>query len=317
VILTPTPKALRDVAARLSAGELIGVPTETVYGLGANAWDPVAVAKIFSIKNRPFFDPLIVHVPTLSAAQNEGVFSDMETQIASQFWPGPLSIIVPRQKSIPPIVTSGLDYVALRVPSHPVFLKILNFCECPVAAPSANPFGGLSPTLATHVETGFSGQVAVVDGGACTVGIESTVVQVVRETLVVRRLGGVPVDALAQFGLPVIVEQSASRPAAPGQLDRHYQPKKPLYLAEGRGPFLVNAKPYVGYIAYQNAPNPQYGFGQVRILSPSGTDIEAAARFFSVLHELDSTDVEEIWIEQPPNIGLGVAIRDRLSRATM
>ena len=294
-------------AALLREGRLVAFPTETVYGLGGDATDDHAVATIFQAKGRPRFNPLIVHLPGLEEAARIAVFDDRARAVAGAFWPGPLTLVLPLREGagISPLVTAGLPTVAIRVPAHPVARALLRATGRPVAAPSANPSGRVSPTRAAHVLDGLAGRIAaVVDGGACAVGVESTILGLDGAPRLLRP-GGIPAEALeAALGQPLAAGGSATAPNAPGQLASHYAPGALVRLnarAAETGEILV-------------------GFGPVKgdlTLSAGGDLVEAAANLFHILREADllAGPQGRIAFAPVPGQGLGRAINDRLTRA--
>jgi len=292
-------------AAIWRAGGLVAFPTETVYGLGADARDDLAVARIFEAKGRPRFNPLIVHVESAARAREYVAWSDMAEIVASAFWPGPLTLVLPLREGsgLSPLVTSDLPTLAIRVPAHPVAHALLTEFGGPVAAPSANPSGRISPTEAAHVMTGLAGRIeAVVDGGACPVGVESTILGLAEHPVLLRP-GGVPVEALeAALGQPVARRAEDAALSAPGQMRSHYAPGAKVRLeAEAPRPGEV-----------------MLGFGPVEAdlnLSRAGDLTEAAATLFHHLHALDAMGAEGIAVSPIPETGLGRAINDRLRRA--
>ena len=313
--------AIKRAAEILRSGGLVAFPTETVYGLGADATNAKAVARIFEAKNRPRFDPLIVHVPSLKEAKAVAHFSPLAESLAQAFWPGPLTLVLERKGIIPDIVTSGLSTVGVRVPAHPLALELLNECGCPVAAPSANPFGYVSPTTAQHVEQQLGAKVGMVlDGGPCRVGVESTVIRIVEEPALgtgieVLRPGGLPQEELARFkGVSFVrVGQPVhEQPNAPGQLEAHYAPRVPVRLSAPANESAAPPKSQIGLLAFKQ---PMAGYGQVEVLSSSGSLVEAAASLFGALRRLDSSGCKVIEVELVPDEGLGRAINDRLRRA--
>lgn len=309
-----------DVAAAkafLEAGNVVGIPTETVYGLAGNALNPDAVLHIFRVKNRPSFDPLIVHTDSL--AKLSQLVTDLPPaakKLAETCWPGPLTLLLPRQSLIPDIVTSGLPSVAVRIPNHPLTLSLLRSLAFPLAAPSANPFGYISPTTAQHVADQLGNQIPyILDGGAATVGLESTIVGFEDTIPTVFRLGGMALAQLEELIGPVLVRtHSTSNPKAPGMLSSHYAPRKPLHLlAAGQTP---PPNPKAGALVFQQpfgGLNPEYQ----RILSATGSLDEAAKNLFAYLRALDSLPIEVIYAEVLPHYGLGPAINDRLRRASV
>ena len=300
-ILDATVDGVADAASALLAGELVAFPTETVYGLGGDATNAQAVAKIYEAKGRPSFNPLIVHVPSLDAAREFADFPIWAERLADAFWPGALTLVLRSKGTLPEIVSAGLPDIAIRVPAHPLALALLEKVDRPLAAPSANPSGRVSPTIAAHVMDGLRGRIAgILDGGAAQVGVESTIIGGPEPTLL--RPGGIPVEAIeAAIGAPVLSTQAFEKPTAPGQLESHYAPKATVRL---------------------NADTAQehevlLGFGQVKgnvSLSASGDLREAAANLFALLRDLDN-DGRAIAVAPIPDTGLGAAINDRLKRA--
>lgn len=306
--LAPDANGLTRAAAILSAGGLVAFPTETVYGLGGDARSDRAVARIFDAKGRPRFNPLIVHVPDLATARRYAVLDATAEAIAAAFWPGPLTLVLPLRDDagLSPLVTAGLTTVAVRVPAHPVARALLLAFGGPLAAPSANPSGKVSPTRAGHVATGLSGRIeAIVDGGPCAVGVESTILGLDGPPALLRP-GGIPSEALeAALGHPLATGGSAHKPNAPGQLASHYAPAAPVRLNV-------------------TAPLPQetwVGFGPCAgaalNLSPTADLIEAAANLFDTLRRADEIagPAGQIAFAPVPQSGLGLAINDRLARA--
>jgi L-threonylcarbamoyladenylate synthase len=301
-------------AALLTSGSAVAIPTETVYGLAANALDGAAVAKIFEIKNRPSFDPLIVHVADIVEAMKYAThFPPLAQRLAEQFWPGPLTLVLPKGSTIPDIVSSGLATVGIRVPSHPLARALLHAVEFPLAAPSANPFGYVSPTSAAHVQAQLGSKLSyIIDGGDCSVGLESTIVSFATDTPTVLRLGGLPLEAIqACIGKVDVARSSSSNPQAPGMLVSHYAPNKPLYHGDLDKLIAAYASRKFAVIALRDTR----GFPGV-VLSPAGNLNEAAQHLFAALRQMDSFDCECILAEQVPVTGLGRAINDRLKRAS-
>jgi L-threonylcarbamoyladenylate synthase len=296
-VLPFSDEAIAEAAQLVLAGEPVAVPTETVYGLAADATNADAVARIYAAKGRPSFNPLIVHVADLEAAKRIGEFNDQATKLAKIHWPGPLTLVVPLREDseIAKIVTAGLPTIALRVPQHPAMQALLKACGRPLAAPSANASGLISPTRASHVLASLGGRIPlVIDGGATQRGIESTIIAVTDERPRLLRRG--PIDiAAVEVVCPTAIE-------APGQLASHYAPNKPLRLDASEtkeGEFLI-------------------GFGSVTgdvTLSETGDPIEAAARLFDLLHQADAAPQPRIAIAPIPGTGIAAAIRDRLKRA--
>ncbi len=308
------PAAVAEAAAILRRGGLVAFPTETVYGLGANALDAAAVARVFEVKSRPSFDPLIVHLADASALGTVAEDRDPRVRILSErFWPGPLTLVLPRHERVPEIVTAGLDSVGVRVPAHPVAHALLRAVGTPVAAPSANPFGYVSPTTAAHVSERLGAAIdLVLDGGPCRVGLESTILSLAGEPLILRP-GGVPREELEDaLGQPIAIAPPAERPAAPGQLLKHYATRTPLrILAAGAPPAEPGRR--IGLLAF--GPHAPAGYAAVEVLAPDGRLATAAARLFAALRRLDALGLEAILAEPCPESGLGHAIMDRLRRA--
>jgi len=307
--LTPSPRDLSGAADLLRQGLLVAFPTETVYGLGGDARSDVAVGGIYAAKGRPSFNPLILHVSDVAAARHFAVFDPVAEALAAAFWPGPLTLVLPLREAagLSPLVTAGLASVALRVPAHPVAQALLAAFGGPLAAPSANPSGRVSPTRAAHVAEGLGGRIAaIVDGGACAVGVESTIVGLGDGPARLLRPGGVPVEAIeAVLGKPLVMLTDPARPLAPGQLASHYAPAAELRLGVLR--------PDEGDVWIGFGP----AGGDALNLSPAGDLTEAAARLFHALREADrlAGPSGRIAVAPVPDSGLGRAINDRLRRA--
>ena len=304
--LRPDTPGLAEAAALLGGGGLVAFPTETVYGLGADARDGGAVAGIFAAKDRPRFNPLIVHVSSLAAASAYARIEGMLGDLAQAFWPGALTLVAPSEGGLSDLVTAGLPTVAIRVPAHPVARDLLDAFGGPVAAPSANPSGRVSPTTAEHVMQGLSGRIdAVIDGGACPVGVESTIVGVIDAEPVLLRPGGVSLEALEACLSRPVRTHAGSAISAPGQLESHYAPDTTLRL---------NAEDLRGgevWLGFGDGPvNAVTGLS----LSPTGDLTEAAANLFGHLRLLDQRHLP-IAVAPIPHHGLGLAINDRLRRA--
>ena len=308
-------KDIERAKALLEQGELVGIPTETVYGLAGNALNDRSVTKIFSVKERPSFDPLIVHVPHVSDIQKYAHdIPEAAHKLAEAFWPGPLTLLLNRRDIIGDLVTSGLETVGLRCPNHSLTRELLALLDFPLAAPSANPFGYVSPTTATHVNDQLGNKIQyILDGGACDVGIESTIIGFEQDKPVMYRAGGLSVEQIeAIIGQVKVQTQSTSNPKAPGQLISHYAPLKKLIVGNLEELIQHHAKQTVGIISFQKEFNMKYQ----RVLSPSGSLEEAARHFFSALRDLDGMPVDLILAEFVPGYGLGRAINDRLKRAS-
>lgn len=309
------------IAARkaLLQDKLVAIPTETVYGLAANAFSEQAVEKIFSLKKRPLYNPLIVHIS--SADYLEEVASDIPSEamkLAHAFWPGPLTLVLKKQAVIPDIVSAGKDTVALRVPNHPLTLQLLAELDFPLAAPSANPFGSISPTRPEHVQTYFGDALEVIlDGGPCKRGIESTIIGFEKEQPVVYRLGSLRLEAIKEkTGTVSVQTKNEEAPQAPGMLSRHYAPSTDTYLSgniEQMIPTFPDKK--IGVLAFQkHFRHPAIAHQEV--LSPSGDVEEAARNLYSAMHRLDQMELDVILAERMPDEGLGKVINDKLERAS-
>jgi L-threonylcarbamoyladenylate synthase len=314
---TPIGQDIAHSRKLLEAGELVAIPTETVYGLAANALDADAVVRIFEAKNRPHFDPLIVHLASFEeATKYTRSIPDWAIRLAERFMPGALTVVLPKADIIPDIVTSGLDTVALRVPSHPLAHDLLSQLDFPLAAPSANPFGYVSPVTAQHVHDQLSGKIGyILDGGPATVGLESTIVGEVNGLPTILRLGGIGLEEIREVIPGIDVQISASNPLAPGQLESHYAPNQQLLFdSDDRIGEYDTAK--VRTIRFQT-----YAEGipheVQRVLSPLGDLSEAARNLFSAMRELDAERDVVIFAERFPEVGLGRAINDRLQRASI
>ncbi len=301
-------QSVTDAAEALIAGELVAFPTETVYGLGADATRDQAVAKVFAAKGRPRFNPLIVHVPSLEDAVALGEFSTEASELAKLFWPGPLTLAVPRRKGCPVslLASAGLPSLAIRVPKHPIAQALLKAARLPIVAPSANASGRISPTTAEHVRGGLGGKVSVIlDGGPSPIGLESTIVGFLDGRARLLRPGGLAREEIEKaLGHKLAEAGDAKKPSAPGQLESHYAPRASLRLNASA------AKEGEAYLAFGKT-----GGGTVFNLSPGGDLTEAAANLFRMLHEIDATGIKAIAVAPIPYEGLGEAINDRLKRA--
>ena len=328
----------------LRDGEVVALPTETVYGLAADALNPDAVTKIFEAKERPRFDPLIVHLPSGEALEEIAVVeSQVARKLMEKFWPGPLTIIFLKREIVPDIVTAGLETVAVRMSAHPIFREVVGKLNRPLAAPSANRFGRISPTTAQHVCDELSGRIPlIVDGGATEHGIESTIVQVENGMIEVLRRGPITDEMLRPFG-EVREQTSSATISAPGQLPTHYAPRTKLIVVDDLKNFSPPAEKRIGALCFlpvaavagrgaasyhgsTSKPRPAtaatsgsakfVGFATMRCLSEQGDLREAAANFFRMLRELDAENLDLIVAERVPEEGIGAAINDRLERAS-
>jgi L-threonylcarbamoyladenylate synthase len=317
VLPAADPLAIAEAAAVLRRGGLVAFPTETVYGLGANAFDSRAVARVFEVKARPSFDPLIVH---LADASGLGLVSPTDDPrvgaLGARFWPGPLTLVLPRRPGVPDLVTSGLDTVGVRVPAHPAARALIEAAGTPVAAPSANPFGYVSPTTAAHVAELLGRAVdLVLDGGPCRVGVESTILSLAASPPLILRPGGIPREDLEDaLGFPLEVAGPAERPLAPGQLLKHYATRTPLRILPGVPGPAPPAPGRVGLLAFGPKPATA-GYAAVEVLAPDASPVTAAANLFAALRRLDASGLDLILAEACDEAGLGHAIMDRLRRA--
>ncbi len=322
-LLSDSPEDLAIAAAALREGLLVVIPTETVYGLGANALDARALARVFEAKERPSFDPLIVHVSEPEGADEVAdIRVPYARELMDRFWPGPLTLVLPKKACVPDLATSGLPNVAVRCPAHPVAREIIRLAGVPVAAPSANPFGRLSPTKASHVAAWLGDRVDyIVDGGSCAIGVESTVLDLTSDPPLVLRPGGLAVELLREVAPSVeIFDRSTTSPRAPGQLPSHYSPRLPLRLADAGAIHCVRPHGRAAALCFgaESALLTEDAgfFARVVDLSPRRDPIEAAAALFERLHSLDLGDWDELWAERLPDEGLGRAVNDRLYKAS-
>jgi L-threonylcarbamoyladenylate synthase len=317
LVRQPTDDAIAEAAARLRAGDLVAFPTETVYGLGGDATNDTAVARIFAAKGRPQFNPLIVHVPDIDAARRLVTFNRFAETLATALWPGPLTLVLQRRADCPVsrLASAGLDTLAVRVPHHPLAQKLLRACGLPLAAPSANTSGRISPTTAVHVAADLAndqkGAVAMIlDGGPCAVGLESTVVDLSGRDPALLRPGGVTPDVITGLIGPLKRPAASAADAvlrAPGMLTSHYAPRLPLRLN------ALDPDPDEALLAF--GPDVPEGAAITVNLSPRGDLVEAAASLFALLHDIDDPAYAGIAAMPVPNTGLGIAINDRLRRA--
>ena len=301
----------------LEQGNVIGIPTETVYGLAGNTFDIEAVTKIFEVKNRPTFDPLIVHTNSIERLSDFVQFiPEKASLLAQKFMPGPLTMLLPKHSSIPDLVTSGLDTVAVRIPNHPLTLELLQSLAFPLAAPSANPFGYISPTSAQHVAQQLGEKIPyILDGGECQIGLESTIVGFENEEVIVYRKGGLAIEEIEKIvGKIHVNAHSSSNPKAPGMLKSHYSPRKDLLIFQGEK--FGNNSDRIGYLAFQEY-NVDIPRENQLILSKSGNYKEAAKHLFAYMRQLDSINIDKIYVELLPEKDLGRAINDRLKRAAV
>jgi L-threonylcarbamoyladenylate synthase len=312
--------SIRLAAEIIRNGGLVAFPTETVYGLGCNALNPDAVARVFEAKRRPSFDPLIVHIVTdASLTQLVQGVTIAERRLMERFWPGPLTFIMPKQALAPDLVTAGLPSIAIRMPAHPVAQALIREAGVPIAAPSANPFGYVSPTCAQHVFDGLGDRVdLILDGGPCPIGVESTIVSVRGPKPELLRPGSITLTEIQQVIGSIESSRAGSPVVAPGQLARHYATRTPITILAGRGvrppaPLLGRA----GLLALSSPGPDDKRFGAIEILSPSGDLREAARNLFAALRRLDTLGLDHLYAEPCAEEGLGLAIMDRLKRCAV
>lgn len=302
----------------LNSNELVGIPTETVYGLAGNALSEEAILKIYSVKNRPKFDPLIAHTNSIESVESLVQSIPEKARIlAENLWPGPLTLLLEKSPKIPDLLTSGLPRVAFRIPNHPLTLDLLQKIDFPLAAPSANPFGYVSPVEAAHVDQQLGTKIEyILDGGVCEVGLESTIVGFEGEGPIIHRLGGISLEEIEKLIGPVKVEvNTSSNPAAPGMLKTHYSPGRKLILGDIVENAVANKGLKLGVISFSK----KYDIDVKKqfVLSPSGDLNEAAGNLFKALREMDDPAIDLVLSEPVPNHGLGLAINDRLKRASV
>ena len=302
----------------LRKGEIVALPTETVYGLAADALNAIAVTKIFEAKDRPRFDPLIVHLPDRAWLEKVADLPAQDRQLilklAHKFWPGPFTMVLPKRQIIPEIVTAGLDTVAVRVSAHPVFSEIIREFGKPLAAPSANRFGGVSPTAAQHVLDDLQDRITlIIEGGPTAHGIESTIVAIRDGKIDILRRGPITAEQLSELA-KIDVVAAGEKVSVPGQLPAHYAPKTRLRLIGDAKSFSPDKDQRVGLLAWNPAKSAKKNFAAVRCLSERQNLRDAAANLFRCLRELDALDLDVILAERVPSQGLGAAILDRLRR---
>jgi L-threonylcarbamoyladenylate synthase len=310
-----TDENIKLAGSIIKKGGLVAFPTETVYGLGADALNPYAVAKIFEVKNRPSFDPLIVHISKIEWLEKiVKKIDDRAEKLIRKFWPGPLTLVLPKSNIVPDIVTAGLPTVAVRMPAHPVALALIENAQTPISAPSANPFGYISPTTAEHVEKQLGDKIdLILDGGKCPIGVESTVLSLIDEEPAVLRPGGLPIEEIEKVIGKVKIQKSVDKILSPGQLPKHYAPRTPIKIFSSLDE--IEEDDDIGVLLFKKT-NREIKAKHVEILSENGDLREAASNLFSALHKLDSIGVRIIYAEAIPEVGLGVAIMDRLRKAS-
>ncbi|MCL2444340.1 MAG: L-threonylcarbamoyladenylate synthase [Treponema sp.] len=346
-LLPISPESLEQGGIILKNGGLVAFPTETVYGLGADAFNPQALAKIFEVKGRPHFDPLIIHIAAIKTLDKVADLSllNEETKkklflLAENLWPGPLSIVLPKNEKIPGIATAGLQTAAIRFPDHEAAQKLIYLSTGAVAAPSANPFGSLSPTKAEHVQNGLGEKPdLILDGGPTRIGLESTVLDITGDVIKILRPGGTPKEAIEKLvgctqltinNEQLTVNNKQNALVSPGLLKSHYAPRTPLYVLSRdeiiNKPISLNSNENqkIAYLFFDEAARNEWHNKQkpsetviVKVLSQKGDSLEAASCLFEILHELDNFNLSNIYAQSAPNIGLGEAINDRLRRGSV
>jgi L-threonylcarbamoyladenylate synthase len=311
-------KDIQKAAQLLIDNQLVAIPTETVYGLAGNIFSEKAIKNIFSTKKRPFFNPLIVHIP--SVASLDGIVTHIPEKaklLAAAFWPGAMTLVLKKSNKIPDLITAGKDTVAVRIPNHPVTLALLKQLSFPLAAPSANPFGCISPTEAAHVERYFKNDIQMVlDGGSCANGIESTIIGFKNDEPIIYRLGALPLEAIeAVIGKVFIKNKKEENPDAPGMLARHYAPKTTTFLvADVLSEVKKHSGKKIGILVFKSSLNDK-NITEI-VLSKEGSMQKAASNLYAAMHKLDSENLDIIIAERFPDVGLGNSINDRLQRAT-
>lgn len=310
--------SVSEAAILLASGHIVAIPTETVYGLAGNALDPLALAKIFEAKGRPVFDPLIVHIADIESLENVAQnIPDAAYTLAKAFWPGPLTLVLPKKPCIPDLATSGLSTVAVRLPQHPIAREIIRQADVPLAAPSANLFKHVSPTTAEHVAEQLSSKIdGIVNGGACSVGVESTIVSFTDDTPVILRPGAITPSMIESVIGKVNFKKSTSNPGkpmiSPGTMENHYQPHIPLFYGELPKDFVL--PPNTVRLAFGNNTSI---IEPALNLSETGNLTEATANLYAYMHQLDTPPNQWILVDPIPNEGIGIALNDRLRRASI
>jgi L-threonylcarbamoyladenylate synthase len=315
MIVEATADAVRHAAELIRRGEIVAFPTETVYGLGADATNALAVSRVFERKERPSFDPLIVHIAErdwLGTVARE--VPPAARALIDRFWPGPLTVVLRKTERIPDIVTAGLPSVGVRMPRHDVALALLKEAGVPIAAPSANRFGCVSPTTACHVADQLGEDLFILDGGPSAVGIESTVVSFLDQTPELLRPGAVTLEEIESIAGTVAVAGSGREGIAPGRSIRHYAPRIPLSLIDSPADVPVEQRRHAALLLFAPLADAA-GFARTEVLSATGDPHEAAANLFAALHRLDASDCDRIYAARVSEQGLGRAIMDRLRRA--
>lgn len=318
ILLASDPASIRLAGRIIRTGGLVAFPTETVYGLGCDAMNPLAAAKVFEAKQRPRFDPLIVHIADRSQLETVATpWTLLAQRLMDKFWPGPLTLVLPKQSVVPDLITAGLPTVAVRMPNHPVAQALIREAGTPIAAPSANPFGYVSPTTAHHVSDGLGSTVdLILDGGPCSVGVESAVVSLIDSQPELLRPGSITLEQLTALIGPVRApSRNNDQPVAPGQLTRHYATLSPLTILASAGERPVpRPDERAGLLLMSQPSEREDRFAAVEVLSPTGDIREAARNLFAALRRLDALRLDRIYAEPCNETGLGMAIMDRLRR---
>jgi len=314
-LLEPTNNNINIAVKMLEVNSLVVFPTETVYGLGANGLNPLAVAKIFEVKQRPTFNPLILHVSSNEMLNEIAYVQNSKIEkLIEYYWPGPLTLVLPKKKSVPDIVTAGLDTVAVRMPNNKIALELIRKLDKPIAAPSANYFGRLSPTKAQHVVRQLGDKVDIVlDGGECSVGVESTIVKITNRENLLLRPGGISLESIERIIGKLKTNSKYATPNSPGQLKIHYAPDLPIYFFD-ENKIRINSSKKLGGLFFQKPKLDEY-FNSIKILSAQGSLREAASNLFLLLHQLENENLDMIFVEQIELQDLGIAIMDRLTKA--
>jgi L-threonylcarbamoyladenylate synthase len=303
----------------LNNEDVVAIPTETVYGLAGNIYSEKAIRKLFQVKQRPFFNPLIVHIESIDKIEEVvSEFPPKAQKLAEAFWPGSLTLILPKKKNIPDVITAGKETVGVRVPNHPIALSLLKQLSFPLAAPSANPFNRISPTSSLHVEAYFKKSISMIlEGGECKNGIESTIIGFENNEALLYRLGSISIEEIEKvIGKIKVKNKNETTPNAPGMLAKHYAPRTKTYLVTDVEKFTRHFEnKRIGILRFKNQMNTS-SIEHLEVLSKSGDLKEAASKLYNTLHTLDSLNLDMIVAEKFPNFGLGKSINDRLERAT-
>ena len=318
-MMTLVSKDLLKASEVLNREELVAIPTETVYGLAGNIYSDTAIKKIFEMKKRPFFNPLIVHIHSVEQVKDLAVdFPEKAQQLAKVFWPGSLTLILPKNDTVPDLITAGNNTVGIRMPDHALTLELLKNLPFPLAAPSANPFTHISPTKAQHVKNYFDGKLEMVlDGGNCANGIESTIVGFENDEPVVYRLGSISTEEIEKvIGNVSVRNNKEQAPNAPGMLEKHYSPRTKTYLVQDITDFIKqHPEKKIGLLLH-STDHKNFNVSNVIYLTKTGNLKEAASNLYSAMHKMDQLDLDMIIAQRLPNYDLGQSINDRLERAT-